>query len=210
MKKAVKVLIILVLLGGLVCSLVGLAQAGLSKKKIVELRASLVDAKADINKEWYILYLDDHEAIMVPPDGVTIKYIPNRTSAEPQVTAKGREYYVEKYNKYDEAIFIFKDREEYLKYFGDIKDVKLPLDDPLDCFIATAAYGTPLHPHLDVLRSFRDNTLKKNWFGQRFVDWYYKNGPAMAEWVAKSEARKSFVRNFLIKPAVSILKTFEK
>lgn len=81
-----------------------------------------------------------------------------------------------------------------------------PEENKDDCFVATVCYGTPLHEDLDVLRGFRNNTLKKNWLGQRFVDWYYENGPAMAKWVARSETRKSLVRNFLIKPVVFILK----
>lgn len=53
------------------------------------------------------------------------------------------------------------------------------------CFIATAAYGTPFHSHLDVLRGFRDRYLMSNSIGKRFVDVYYKYSPPIAEVISK-------------------------
>ncbi|MDW8245194.1 MAG: CFI-box-CTERM domain-containing protein [Sandaracinaceae bacterium] len=73
------------------------------------------------------------------------------------------------------------------------------------CFIATAAYGTPLAKEIDVLRRFRDRYLITNPLGARFVDWYYNEfGPPMAFWVSLSESRRELVRN-LITPIVRVL-----
>jgi len=55
--------------------------------------------------------------------------------------------------------------------------------DDSSCFIATAAYGTPFTEDIDVLRDFRDDVLKESPRGQAFVDWYYENGPAAAEFI---------------------------
>jgi len=52
------------------------------------------------------------------------------------------------------------------------------------CFIATAAYGTPLAGDLDVLRAFRDEWLLSNSFGTAFTDVYYRVSPALADIVA--------------------------
>ncbi|MEK7285672.1 MAG: CFI-box-CTERM domain-containing protein, partial [Nitrospirota bacterium] len=49
------------------------------------------------------------------------------------------------------------------------------LHGPLQaCFIATAAYGSYLDPHVQVLRNFRDRHLLTNRPGQIFVHFYYQ------------------------------------
>jgi hypothetical protein len=40
------------------------------------------------------------------------------------------------------------------------------------CFIATAAYGSYLDPHVRSLRRFRDETLMRSRLGRTFVAWY--------------------------------------
>jgi subtilisin family serine protease len=41
------------------------------------------------------------------------------------------------------------------------------------CFIATAAYGSVMHPYVEKLRQFRDRHLLTNGIGKRFVEAYY-------------------------------------
>lgn len=62
------------------------------------------------------------------------------------------------------------------------------------CFIATAAYGSYLDPHVMVLRNFRDNILMKNDLGRAFVKYYYRNSPAIAEKISKTEGLKIVTR----------------
>jgi hypothetical protein len=66
------------------------------------------------------------------------------------------------------------------------------------CFIATAAYGSPLHPHLDILRDFRDTYLMPSRFGQKLVGLYYKYSPYVAELIARHKVLKVVVQISLL------------
>ena len=65
------------------------------------------------------------------------------------------------------------------------------------CFIATAAYGSYLDPHVIVLRNFRDRYLQTNMPGQYFVRWYYDNSPPVAELIRKNETLRIITRVLL-------------
>ncbi|NIO19802.1 MAG: hypothetical protein GTN76_03440, partial [Candidatus Aenigmarchaeota archaeon] len=73
----------------------------------------------------------------------------------------------------------------------------------LDCFIATAAYGSPLHPHVETLRDFRDEYLMQNKLGRWLVAQYYRYSPFIAKQVAKSKILKVAVRSHLL-PLVAV------
>ena len=62
------------------------------------------------------------------------------------------------------------------------------------CFIATAAYDSPLHPHLDILRDFRDKYLMSNVFGLKLVELYYRYSPGIAGFIAEHKLLKAAVR----------------
>jgi len=70
------------------------------------------------------------------------------------------------------------------------------------CFIATAAYGTPSAPKIDVLREFRDSVLLENALGSRFVDIYYRFSPPVADVISGSNFLRTVVRELLVAPAV--------
>jgi len=73
------------------------------------------------------------------------------------------------------------------------------------CFIATAAYGTPLHEDIDVLRDFRDQYLKTNPAGRAFVKIYYTTSPSVADVIREHEGMRTAVRDGLIKPLVQVV-----
>jgi hypothetical protein len=62
------------------------------------------------------------------------------------------------------------------------------------CFIATAAYGSYLDPHVKVLRNFRDDVLLQTELGTSFVKFYYKNSPPIADFIAHHDTLRMLVR----------------
>jgi hypothetical protein len=75
------------------------------------------------------------------------------------------------------------------------------------CFIATAAYGTPLAAQIDVFRTIRDRQMLGNGIGAAFVDTYYRLSPPLARLVADYPAVASLVR-IALWPIVMIGKAF--
>jgi uncharacterized membrane protein YgcG len=71
------------------------------------------------------------------------------------------------------------------------------------CFIATAAYGSLLEPHVKILRDFRDRFLITNTIGNYFVQLYYKYSPPLANFIAKHANLRALVRISLF-PVVGI------
>jgi len=71
------------------------------------------------------------------------------------------------------------------------------------CFIATAAYGTPMAEEIEILRGFRDEYLLTSALGQALVDLYYTVSPPMAEFIAEHPNLKPIVRAGLL-PAVAM------
>lgn len=78
--------------------------------------------------------------------------------------------------------------------YGNV--VSFKTDDA--CFIATAAFGSILERHVEVLREFRDRFLMGHDFGRLVVGMYYKYSPALADRIEESEILRGIVRIFLI------------
>lgn len=95
------------------------------------------------------------------------------------------------------------------------KDLAYAEKGSFKCFIATAAYGSYLDPHVTILRNFRDNVLLwstdisllgknihiENSVGKFFVKKYYQYSPPIAAFIAKHESLK-FLTRLLLTPVV--------
>ena len=80
-----------------------------------------------------------------------------------------------------------------------------PFPFPFECFIATAAYGTPTAEQINVLREFRDVVLLESTAGSRFVALYYRLSPPIADFIARSYLLRTLVRELLVDPIVWIV-----
>ena len=62
------------------------------------------------------------------------------------------------------------------------------------CFIATAAYGSYMEPHVKILRDFRDTFLMHTRLGRSFLNAYYRYSPPIANYIAEHSILKAAVR----------------
>lgn len=65
------------------------------------------------------------------------------------------------------------------------------------CFIATVGYGDGGHPHVDLLRRWRDTFLMPYALGRSFVAAYYEHGPAMASLIGEAPILRPVVQALL-------------
>lgn len=75
--------------------------------------------------------------------------------------------------------------------------------DEKGCFIATAAYGTPMAQEIETLRSFRDIYLAQTEVGREVIRVYYKYSPAWAAVIADNELLRTSVR-WMLSPVVEM------
>jgi uncharacterized repeat protein (TIGR01451 family) len=65
------------------------------------------------------------------------------------------------------------------------------------CFIATAAYGSALEPHVVALRQFRDRYLQRTELGRAFIHFYYRHSPPLAAVIAAHPSLRLVARAML-------------
>ncbi|MFY9941148.1 MAG: CFI-box-CTERM domain-containing protein [Desulfobacterales bacterium] len=73
------------------------------------------------------------------------------------------------------------------------------------CFIATAAYGSPLAREVVLLKTFRDDHLARRFCGRKFIQGYYRVSPFLARPIGRSTLLKLLTR-WLLTPIVGLIK----
>ena len=93
---------------------------------------------------------------------------------------------------------------------------KKMLHDPYrpKCFIATAAYGSPIADEVMFLRRLRDDRLKQSRIGSLFVqvyEWiYYQFSPRVASIMDRNRRFKNFMKIMIVQPIVRFLRVISK
>ena len=85
-----------------------------------------------------------------------------------------------------------------------IQNGKLIINTTEGCFIATAAFGSYLDPHVYALRQFRDQVLLHSVFGRWFVAAYYHISPPIAAYIAQHQSLKVITR-LLLTPLILVV-----
>jgi subtilisin family serine protease len=62
------------------------------------------------------------------------------------------------------------------------------------CFIATAAYGSPVAPQVKILREMRDRFLLTSSPGKALVNFYYAHSPGAADFISRHAGLRAMVR----------------
>jgi hypothetical protein len=78
----------------------------------------------------------------------------------------------------------------------------------LNCFIATAVYGSPYAKEIIYLRFFRDNYLIKKKGGELIIDIYYKISPFIAKLIEKNQFLKVVANHLFLKPFIKVIKIY--
>ena len=74
-----------------------------------------------------------------------------------------------------------------------------------ECFIATAAFGSPLAGEVAALRGFRDRVLKKYAPGRMFISLYYRFSPPVAKIIGRHESLRTITRALLYPVVIAVL-----
>ena len=117
--------------------------------------------------------------------------------------AKATHEYVGTDGRYRTAYLVYyleKVRDRWVIDRLDIR--KSPYGSP-KCFIATAAYGTPMAKDVLVLRQFRDDYLMTSLPGRVMMGVYYRLSPPIAKAIEHSPQARAIVRG-LLRPVVQL------
>lgn len=77
------------------------------------------------------------------------------------------------------------------------------LSNDVNCFVATAAYGSALAPEVETLRKFRDRFLLPHSLGKKVVAYYYQKSPTLAELIRRNPSLK-ILTQILLWPFVAL------
>jgi hypothetical protein len=99
----------------------------------------------------------------------------------------------------------FPNEDEYLS----ARQLKDEIENPPKkgmCFVATAAYGSPLAPEVILLSCFRDDVLLQTKLGKLFVAFYYRVSPPLASLIEKTSFLRAATRTLFLAPILRLVK----
>jgi hypothetical protein len=76
----------------------------------------------------------------------------------------------------------------------DLVTAKVESGEVSSCFVATAAFGSPMASQVAILRSFRDQILRRQALGEVAIETYYTFGPALAGVIRPSDTLRAIAR----------------
>jgi hypothetical protein len=81
---------------------------------------------------------------------------------------------------------------------ADAQTPRTPYASIHGCFVATAAYGSPLAAEVDLLRQVRDRLLLPTPVGRQLVEAYYATSPPLAQHIATDPELRRAARGLLV------------
>jgi hypothetical protein len=81
----------------------------------------------------------------------------------------------------------------------------LLIDRRAKCFIATAAFGSSLDPHVQILRSFRDEIVMQSRFKKHFeriLEIYYLLSPSIARSMEQNQIIRKVIKYGVVYPFI--------
>ena len=101
-------------------------------------------------------------------------------------------------NSLEQCDEIIKSNPELTNQVNEIRaEIKQKSESEGGCFIATATYGDYNHPHVILLRIFRDTTLESKLSGRLFIRSYYTIGPILSRIIERNGTLKKISRYWL-------------
>lgn len=117
----------------------------------------------------------------------------------------------QKENALNELNYIISNFQNH-KAYVDARAMKDEIENPPKkgmCFVATAAYGSPLAPEVILLSRFRDDVLLNSMLGSAFVFCYYRVSPPLASLITRFDCLRAVTRYLLLTPILRLLKATE-
>ncbi|MFH0796950.1 MAG: CFI-box-CTERM domain-containing protein [Candidatus Omnitrophota bacterium] len=114
------------------------------------------------------------------------------------VAEKFYQYRVRAFKYYDTGVTGYSGYSETVEV-EIFEEINLSLEEGSvgSCFIATAAFGTPLAKEVEILRQFRERFLMQRDWGRKFVRFYNRHSPPVAEFIRPRPLWCAFTRGLL-------------